>query len=130
MQFIFSMIRLDSMPGFKNLYAKVLLAFVVCVVFATHANAQEATPSATPTSIVSPTATLTPSPTPTVTPTTSPPTSTPQPSQESKKEVLGEATKLGSTNSGREIQKWIIGIVVATFAAIIGVKISRTRVEE
>ena len=91
--------------------------------------AQEASPSATITPTETPTPTQEPSPTPTE---TISPTETPTPTQEQNDEgeVLGGATELGNTDSGRQITKWAIAMFIGLSVALIGIKIARSHVDE
>lgn len=113
--------------------------------------AQEATPSATPlptsgqatttpTPTVSTTPTNTPVPTASPTPTSQSSTSTPTPTptttavggvdDKTKKEVLGKASVLGSTSSGEDTVKWIVGGVIGFVMLFVGLGLTRIRVEE
>lgn len=88
------------------------------------------TPTETPTPTSEPTPTEDPSPTPTVEPTPTEEPASESEESESDGEVLGGATELGDTSSGKQATKWIVAAFIGIAVALIGVKITRNHVDE
>ena len=91
------------------------------------------TPSETPTPTEepSPTSTEKPTPTPEVTPTPEETEGANEESDDSEEgEVLGGATELGGTDSGRQMKKWTIAAFIGVAVTLAGIRISKIRAEE
>lgn len=122
---------------FTKLFLIIAVLFVSFSV--SHHTAIAQSPDPSPSPALSPTPSPSPSPSPSAapspspTPQATPSTASPSPNQSAggtDGSVLGEATTLGETDSGKELAKWAIAVLGGLFTFFIAVKIVRNDTQE
>lgn len=111
---------------FKSLFVASVFAVIMFFQVQAVVLAQTASPTPDP----SPSASPEVSPSPSASPETSPSPSASPTSEQDKSKVLGATTKLGDTDSKKEVAKWIIAAVAALVAFSAAILVGRSKAEE
>lgn len=114
-----------------------IIAILSVVFSVSHHVALAQSPEPSPSPVVSPSPSPSPSPSatpsPSPTPQATPATASPSPNQSAggtDGSVLGEATTLGETDSGKELAKWAIAVFGGLITFFIAIKIVRNDTQE
>lgn len=123
--------------NFTKLFFVIAVLSVTLLVSIPTALAQSPDPSSSPAASPSPSSSPSPSPSatpsPSPTPQATPTTASPSPNQSAggtDGSVLGEATTLGETDSGKELAKWAIAVFGGLITFFIAIKIVRNDTQE
>ena len=110
-----------------SLFSYIVFAVLTLTIAINQVAAQSPDPTPSPT----PTPQVSPSPTPSATPSPSPASpSTNQSAGGPGGSVLGEATALGETDSGREFVKWVIAVIGGLLTFLVALRIVRNDTQE